>query len=47
MIDPTPNERNAIDHAGAMGGEFLDSIGESDLATLTRTERSLIHILAP
>lgn len=38
MIDPTPNERAAIAHAGAMGGEYLESIGKTDLARLTEAE---------
>lgn len=40
MIDPTPNEQAAIAHAGAMGGEYLDSIGKTDLARLTGAEWS-------
>jgi len=35
MIDPTPNEQEAILQAGQMGGEVLDEIGETDLARLT------------
>ncbi|MFM2090834.1 MAG: hypothetical protein RLZZ127_1323 [Planctomycetota bacterium] len=35
MIDPTPNERDAMGAAGRLGGEYLDSIGKTDLATLT------------
>ena len=38
MIDPTPYERAAIAHGGAMGGEYLDSIGKTDLARLTEAE---------
>ena len=34
MIDPTPNELAAIVHAGAIGGEYLDSLGRTDLAGL-------------
>lgn len=37
----TPEERhewNAILHGGAMGGEYLDSLGKTDLATLTLDE---------
>lgn len=40
MIDPTSNEQAAIAHAGAMGGEYLDSIGKTDLARLTGLEWS-------
>jgi hypothetical protein len=38
MIDPTPNERAAIRHAGEMGGEYLDSLGRTDLARLSEAE---------
>lgn len=38
MIDPTPNEIAAIVHGGCMGGEYLDSIAKTDLATLTPEE---------
>lgn len=38
MIDPTPNESEAMTVGGQMGGEYLESIGKSDLATLTETE---------
>jgi hypothetical protein len=38
MIDPTPNEAEAMTVGGQMGGEYLESIGKSDLATLTETE---------
>jgi hypothetical protein len=38
MIDPTPNERDAIAQAGAMGGEYLESLGKTDLARLSETE---------
>ena len=38
MIDPTPNEAEAMTVGGQQGGEYLESIGKSDLATLTETE---------
>ena len=38
MIDPTPNEKAAFVHGGAMGGEYLDSIGKTDLETLKPEE---------
>ena len=38
MIDPTPNEKSAMTHGGQMGGEYLDSLGKTDLATLTVLE---------
>ncbi len=36
MIDPTPNEQAV--RGGEMGGEYLDSIGKTDLETLERGE---------
>jgi len=38
MIDPTPNEAEAMTVGGQQGGEYLESIGKSDLATLTESE---------
>ena len=38
MIDPTPNEKAAFEHGGAMGGAYLDSIAKTDLETLSRDE---------
>jgi len=38
MIDPTPNESEAMTVGGQQGGEYLESIGKSDLATLTESE---------
>ncbi|CUH39027.1 hypothetical protein JSE7799_01746 [Jannaschia seosinensis] len=38
MIDPTPNEAEAMTVGGQQGGEYLESIGKSDLVTLTETE---------
>ena len=38
MIDPTPNEKAAMDHGGRMGGEYLESIGKTDLLSLTLEE---------
>jgi hypothetical protein len=38
MIDPTPNELQAMNVGGQYGGEYLESIGKSDLTTLTETE---------
>ncbi len=40
MIDPTEFERQAMDHAGEQGGEYLESIGKTDLAKLTTDEWS-------
>ncbi len=38
MIDPTPNETTAFVRGGDMGGEYLDSIGKTDLERLSRDE---------
>jgi len=38
MIDPTPNESEAMTVGGQQGGEYLESIGKTDLASLTETE---------
>ena len=38
MIYPTPNEKAAFAHGGEMGGEYLDSIGKTDLETLQPDE---------
>jgi hypothetical protein len=38
MIDPTPNEKAAFVRGGEMGGEYLDSIGKTDLETLQPEE---------
>ena len=38
MIDPTPNEKAAMGNGGRMGGEYLESIGKTDLAALDSTE---------
>jgi hypothetical protein len=46
MIDPTPNERAAMAHGGAMGGEYLDSLGKTDLAQLSVEEwHTLIEVI--
>ena len=38
MIDPTANESEAMTVGGQQGGQYLESIGKSDLTTLTGTE---------
>ena len=38
MIDATPNERAAMQAGGELGGEYLDSIGKTDLSALTPEE---------
>jgi len=40
MIDPTESELAAMAHGGRMGGEYLESIGKSDLARLSLDEWS-------
>ena len=35
MIDPDEHEAKALDYASEMGGEYLESIGVTDLATVT------------
>lgn len=46
MIDPTPNERAAMEHGGAMAGEYLDSLGKSDLAQFSLEEwQTLIEVI--
>jgi len=38
LIDPTQQEMNAIIHGGRNGGEYLESIGKTDLAALSADE---------
>ena len=38
MIDSTPNEKAAFVHGGEVGGEYLDSIGKTDLEALQPDE---------
>ena len=38
MIDPTPNEKAAFVRGGDLGGEYLDSIGKTNLESLDREE---------
>lgn len=38
MIDPTPNEIAAMSVGGQEGGAYLESLGKTDLATLTEAE---------
>ena len=46
MIDPTPNEQAAMAAGGDAGGAYLESLGRSDLATLSRPEwKQLIEIV--
>jgi hypothetical protein len=46
MIDPTPNEEAAMEAGGVAAGEYLESLGRSDLAALTVAEwRTLIEVV--
>ena len=46
MIDPTPNERAAVLHGAEMAGEYLDSLGRTDLAQLSVEEwHMLIEVI--
>ena len=46
MIDPTPNEQQALRTAGDLAGEYLDSLSRTDLALLTEAEwASLIEVI--
>jgi hypothetical protein len=46
MIDPTPNEQAAMMQGGAMGGEYLEAIGKTDLAQLSTHEwRTFIEMV--
>lgn len=38
MIDTTSIEMQAMNVGGQLGGDYLERIGKSDLATLTETE---------
>lgn len=38
MVDPTANEIAAIEAGGAYGGQYLDSLGKTDLASLSEDE---------
>ena len=46
MIDPTRHERGAMDHAVAMAGEHIESLGRTDLMTWSPEEfASLIEVI--
>lgn len=38
MIDPTDEEKHLLETASRNGGEYLESIGKTDLAQMTKTE---------
>jgi len=46
MIDPTRHERAAMDHAVAMAGEYVESLGRTDLMTWSAEEfATLIEVI--
>jgi Family of unknown function (DUF6511) len=46
MIDPTRHERASMDHAVAMAGEHIESLGRTDLMTWSPEEfASLIEVI--
>jgi hypothetical protein len=46
MIDPTRHERAAMDHAVTMAGEFVESLGRTDLMSWSEEEfDSLIEVI--
>lgn len=46
MIDPTPNEIQALMGTSDMAGEYLESIGKTDLAALSYEEwMTLIEVI--
>ena len=46
MIDPTRHERAAMDHAVAMAGEHIESLGRTDLMTWSAEEfDTLIEVI--
>ena len=42
MIDPDEHEAKALEHAGEMGGEYLESLGVTDLAQITPTQWGIL-----
>ena len=47
MIDPTRDERAAMTHAVAMAGEYIESLGRTDLISWSPDEfRTLIEVIA-
>lgn len=38
MINPNIHEKNALADAGTQGGEYVESLGKTDLATWTPEE---------
>jgi hypothetical protein len=42
MIDPDEHEAKALDYASEMGGEYLESLGVTDLAQITPTQWGIL-----
>lgn len=42
MIDPNEHEEAALRHAGAAGGEYVESLGRTDLALWSEKEWALL-----
>ncbi len=46
MIDPTPNEQDALKEGAQSGGAFLDDLGQTDLAELSLADwQAFIEII--
>lgn len=46
MIDPTDAEKESMEHAGDMAGEYLESLRKTDLAKLSSDEwQTLIQVI--
>lgn len=46
MIDPTDHEQAAMDHAGEQAGEYLETLGKTDLAQMSPEEwATLINVI--
>ncbi len=46
MVDPTPRELQAMFEAGPMAGEYIESLGKSDLAQFSVNEfLTLIQVI--
>ena len=42
MIDPNEHEEAALRHAGAAGGEYVESLGRTDLAQWSEKEWAML-----
>lgn len=46
MIDPSPYRANALAEASLLGGEYIESIAKTDLATFTATQwATLVEVI--